>query len=161
MATVTLFTPYNSAAETWDSYIVCFECVLEANDFTEISDNRKRALFLNYCSPDIFETARALLAPQAIQTVPWDMLQNKLRHHYAPKPSRIAHRHAFHHRNQAEGESINSYIAALRKAALYCEFRDLDDALLDRLVCRVKDIKLQRRLLAKTNLTLQMVLDKA
>lgn len=70
MAALKPFTPYNSASETWDSYIVRFKCFLEANDFTGISDNRKRALFLSYCGLDIFETARALLAPVAIQTVP-------------------------------------------------------------------------------------------
>ena len=32
---------------------------------------------------------------------------------------------------------------------------------MDRVVCGVRDIKLQRRLLAKTNLTLQMALDEA
>ena len=161
MAALLPFAPYNPASETWDSYLARFDCFLEANDFAEITDNRKRALFLNFCGPEIFETAKALLAPIAIQSAKWDELQSKLQNHYAPKPSRIARRHAFHHRNQAEGESINQYVAALRKAALYCEFGDLEDALLDRVVCGVRDIKLQRRLLAKTNLTLQMALDEA
>ncbi|CAI7935558.1 Hypothetical predicted protein, partial [Podarcis lilfordi] len=63
------------------------------------------------------------------------MIQEKLRNHYAPKPSKIAARHAFYHRNQAEGESINNYTTALQQAAMHCEFRDLDDALKDRIVC--------------------------
>ncbi|KAG8142838.1 hypothetical protein E2320_006026 [Naja naja] len=88
-------------------------------------------------------------------------LQSKLWTHHVPKPSRIAHWHAFHHWNQAEGESINKYIATLPKAALYCEFRDLDDALLDRVVCGVRNVKLQWHLLAKTDLALPMELDKA
>lgn len=76
--------------------------------------------------------------------------------HYAPKPSWIACWHAFYHRNQAEGELINQYIAALRKAGLYCKFRDLDEFLLDRVVCEVRDVKLQQYLLAKPNFNLQM-----
>lgn len=56
---------------------------------------------------------------------------------------------------------INQYIEALRKAAAYREFRELDEVLLDRLICGVRDINLQRRLLAKPNLTLQTALDKA
>lgn len=52
-------------------------------------------------------------------------------------------------------------MAALRKAALYCEFHDLDDALLDRLVYRVKNIKLQRCLLARQNLMPQIVMEEA
>ncbi|XP_032069726.1 uncharacterized protein K02A2.6-like [Thamnophis elegans] len=40
----------------------------------------------------------------------------KLTSHYAPSPSKIARRHAFHQRSQAEGESVSAYVAALRSA---------------------------------------------
>ncbi|KAG8138979.1 hypothetical protein E2320_001752 [Naja naja] len=81
--------PFAPASETWNSYFAHFDCFLKANDFAEITDNRKRALFLNFCSPDIFEIARALLAALAVQSVPWDMLQSRVRTQYAPKPSQI------------------------------------------------------------------------
>lgn len=55
----------------------------------------------------------------------------------------IASHHAFHHQNQAEGESINIYVMVLGKAALYCEFQDSDDTLLDHIICEVRDAKLQ------------------
>lgn len=74
--------------------------------------------------------------------VPWEVLQDWLRVHYAPKPSKIISRHVFHHRNQAEGESINIYVAAFQKAAIHCEFQDLDDALMDTIVYGERDIKL-------------------
>ncbi|CAI5761859.1 Hypothetical predicted protein [Podarcis lilfordi] len=83
-----------------------------------------------------------------------DMIQEKLRNHYAPKPSKIAAHHAFYHRNQAEGGSINNHTTALRQAAMHCEFQDLDGALMDRIICGVQDSRLQRRLLAKPDLTL-------
>lgn len=79
----------------------------------------------------MFETTRALLTPVTVQSMPWEMLEGKLRSHYMPMPSQIAHHHAFHHKNQREGESIKQYVVALRMAALYCDFRDLDDILLD------------------------------
>lgn len=109
----------------------------------------------------MFKTARNLLAPQKIHSVPWETLMTKLRCHYAPIPSRIALRHAFYHRNQKEGETINQFIAALRAAALYCKFRNLDDALLDRLVCGIRALQLQCHLLAKIEITLQTALDEA
>lgn len=52
-------------------------------------------------------------------------------------------------------------MAALRAAALYCEFRDLEDILLDQLICGVRDIRLQCLLLAKTDVRLQSALDEA
>ncbi|CAI5785401.1 Hypothetical predicted protein [Podarcis lilfordi] len=123
--------------------------------------NGSGGLFLSLCGPEVFEMARALVAPEAVQATPCDTIQEKLRNHYMPKPSKIAARHAFYHRNQAEGESINNYTTALRQAAMHCEFRDLDDALMDRIVCGVRDIHLQRRLLAKPDLMLQKATEEA
>ncbi|KAG8132808.1 hypothetical protein E2320_010627 [Naja naja] len=103
-----------------------------------------------------------MLAPQTVKAVSWEELQEVLGNHYAPKPLRIARRHAFRQRTQAENESISEYVAALRSAALHCGFHDqLDDMLLDQLVCGVRDLRLQRRLLAKTDLTLKQGIEEA
>lgn len=51
-------------------------------------------------------------------------------------------------------------MVSLRHAAIHCEFQDLDEAL-EQLVCRVKDLRLQHRLLASSELTLQIALDEA
>lgn len=91
MAALLPFIPFNPALETWDSYIIHFKCVLEADDFTNVADNQKRALFLNYCNMEIFEMTRALLATLSVQTVPWNTLQGKLWDHYAPRASHITH----------------------------------------------------------------------
>ncbi|CAI5780741.1 Hypothetical predicted protein [Podarcis lilfordi] len=161
MASLVPLPPFAPASESWDSYLARFDCYLQANELTQVSQERKQGLFLSLCGPEVFETARALVAPEAVQATPWDTIQERLRNHYAPKPSKIAARHAFYQRNQAEGESINNYTTALRQAAMHCEFRDLDDALMDRIVCRVRDIHLQRRLLAKPDLTLQKAIEEA
>ncbi|XP_060545241.1 uncharacterized protein K02A2.6-like [Pantherophis guttatus] len=161
-----LFTKTDSqlkdeASETWDAYIERFECFLQANDYTDFSNDRKRAHFLNACGPQIFATARALVAPLSVSTVPWPTLLAKLKGHYAPAPSRIARRFLFRQRLQKEGESLNTYLAALREEAINCEFENLDDSLLEQLVCGVHDLRLQRRLLAKTDITLQSAVDEA
>ncbi|KAG8123026.1 hypothetical protein E2320_018416 [Naja naja] len=76
-------------------------------------------------------------------------------------PLPIVCRHAFFYRNQKEDKFINQYMSALRAATLYCEFDNLDDYLLDRLVCGLKVLQLQHHLLAKTELTLKTALDEA
>ncbi|CAI5765378.1 XP_034969502.1LOW QUALITY PROTEIN: uncharacterized protein K02A2.6-like [Podarcis lilfordi] len=161
MASLAPLPPFVPASESWDSYLTRFDCYLQANELTEVSKEQKWGLFLSLCGPEVFETARALLAPEAVQAAPWDTIQEKLCNHYVPKPSKIAARHAFYHRNQAEGESINNYTTALQQAAMYCEFRDLDDALMDQIICGVWDIRLQRRLLAKPDLRLQKAIEEA
>ncbi|KAG8147532.1 hypothetical protein E2320_000168 [Naja naja] len=52
-------------------------------------------------------------------------------------------------------------MAALRTAALQCVFKELDDMLLDQLVYGVRDLRLQRCLLAKGDLTLKMAIEEA
>lgn len=109
----------------------------------------------------MFGTARALSAPQLVYTVPWETLLEKLKNHYSRAPSRITRWHTFCQRMQREGESIKKYMASLQSAALYCDFRNLDNILLDQLVCGVKDLRLQQCLLAHTELNLQTAMDEA
>lgn len=87
------------------------------------------------------------------------MLQSRLWVHYAPEPAKIVSQHTFHHWNQADRESINAYVTMLCKAAIHCEFWDLDEVHLDRLVCGVRVVKLQWCLLTKLDLTSQQAVD--
>ncbi|ETE65100.1 hypothetical protein L345_09128, partial [Ophiophagus hannah] len=126
-------------AGSWESYINRFDCFLDAIDLADISDHRKKSYFLSFCGAS-------------------EILSN----HYSPKPSQIARCHAFRRQTQAEGESISGYMAALRTAALHCGFRDyLEGMLLDQLVCGVRDLRLQRCLLAKGDLTLKTAIEEA
>ncbi|XP_060547527.1 uncharacterized protein K02A2.6-like [Pantherophis guttatus] len=153
--------PFDPTREKWVSYLTRFECSLEASDMQGLSANRKRALFLSHCGPDVFEMAESLCEPTPVQTVSWDTLMATLRAHYAPVPSKFVQRYQLRQRVQREGEPVSAYMASLRKAATHCDYRDLDDALLEQLICGVRDIRLQRRLLAKPDLTLAGALDEA
>ncbi|KAG8141483.1 hypothetical protein E2320_007101 [Naja naja] len=93
---------------------------MDAANLSDIPSNRKKAYFLSFCGATVFDTATAMLAPQTVKAVSWEELQEVLGNHYAPKPSRIARRHAFRQRTQAENESVSEYVAALRSAALHC-----------------------------------------
>ncbi|KAG8125539.1 hypothetical protein E2320_020657, partial [Naja naja] len=104
MSSALSFLCFHPSSETWESYI-----------------NRAT----------VFDTSTALLAPQTVKAVSWEDLQELLSNHYSSKPSRIARQHTFRRQVQAEGETISTYMAALRKAALHCGFRDLQDQLLD------------------------------
>ncbi|KAG8134210.1 hypothetical protein E2320_007337 [Naja naja] len=156
------FPPFRLTTETWTSYINRFECVMDTANLSDIPSNRKKAYFLSFCGTTIFNTATAMLAPQMVKAVSWEELQEVLSNHYALKPSRIARHHAFRQKSQAESKYISEYMEALRSATLHCGFRDqLDDMLLDQLVCGVRDLWLQRRLLAKADLNLKQVIEEA
>ncbi|KAG8127612.1 hypothetical protein E2320_014555 [Naja naja] len=162
MASNPAFPPFRLTAETWESYINQFGCFLDTIDLADISDHRKKSYFLSFCGATVFDTENALLAPRSIKTVPWGELQEILSNHYSPKPSCIAKRHVFRRRTQAERETISGYMAALQTAALHCGFRDyLEDMLLDQLACGVRDLRLQRCLLAKGDLTLKIAIEES
>ncbi|KAG8139206.1 hypothetical protein E2320_001973, partial [Naja naja] len=128
MSSILSFPCFHPSSETWDSYIIRFDCFLDAADLSEISNHRKKAYFLSFCGAMVFDTATALLVPQTVKAVSWEDLQELLSNHYSPKPSRIAKRHAFRRRVQAEGETISTYKAALQKAALHSKMSILSAA---------------------------------
>ncbi|XP_058020965.1 uncharacterized protein LOC131189120 isoform X1 [Ahaetulla prasina] len=161
MASYTPPAPFDPAKEKWGTYMTRFESFLEANELHGVPDNRKRAYFLSHCGPEVIDIAEALAEPTPLQSVSWPTLQTLLRNHFAPTPSKYVRRFEFGERRQMEGESIGDYMAALRRASKDCGYRDLDEVLLEQLIRGVKDIRLRRRLLAKSNLTLANALDEA
>lgn len=78
--------------------------------------------------------------------------------HFNPRPSKFVQK--FNRRDQLLNESLAEYLAALMKLSEHCEFRDLEEMLLDRLICGMKDERFQRRLLADANLTFKKVRDE-
>lgn len=62
---------------------------MEADNLLGLSVSRKRAIFLSYCSSEVFEMTEVLGAPTAIQTMPWMTLQNTLQARYVPMQSKI------------------------------------------------------------------------
>ncbi|XP_058032586.1 uncharacterized protein K02A2.6-like [Ahaetulla prasina] len=130
-------SPFEPANEAWEAYLERFECFLQANGLSDLSSDRKRGYFLSFCGRDIFATARALTAPQPVSSVPWETLLEKLRAHYCGS-FRIARRHAFRQRFQKEKPLTTTWLP-----------------------CVSPPYNLQRRLLARNDVTLQIALDEA
>ena len=76
--------------------------------------------------------------------------------HHTPQPSAIVQRFNFNSRSQKEGETVAAFVAELRRLSEHCEYgATLDDMLRDRIVCGVRDSRVQKRLLAESVLTFQ------
>ena len=73
----------------------------------------------------------------------------------------IYERNEFNNRNQNIGENVDDYITSLRKMARKCNFGMLSDVLIrDRIVCRILDNAVRKRLLEQPSLTLNQCIDK-
>ena len=82
--------------------------------------------------------------------------------YYKPKPSVIVQRYKFNMRVRKQGESVATYVAALRELAEHCSYgTTLKEMLRDRLVCGVNHEGIQRKLLGEKNLTYETALTLA
>ena len=145
---------FNPDKETWTAYTERLEEYFLANDVE--SAEKQRAVLLSVCGASTYQLIRDLLAPDRPNTKSFREIVKIVQEHHQPPPSFIVQRYNFNMRNQEEGESISTFIANLRRLSEHCKYeRILDDMLRDRLVCGVRDKRIQQRLLAEPELTFQ------
>ena len=84
---------------------------------------------------------------------------SKFDSHFEPQVSVIYERYKFRNQKQVEGESIETYLTALKTLALACKYQDKDDQICDSLVCGVCDPSSVEKLLCEPKLTLKLAED--
>lgn len=144
----------------WGEYSERLEQYFLAN---KIEDGAtKRAVFLSSVGAAAYSTLRSLCVPQKPSEIPIATLLEKLKLHYDPKPSAIVARYRFNSCSQSAKESIQDYVARLRKLSSDCEYgTNLSEMIRDRLVCGVHNEAIQSKLLAETDLTLDKAIETA
>lgn len=96
--------------------------------------------------PDVYGVLGNLLAPE----LPKELMIS----HHSPKPILTAESFKIHSRSQYESETVAQFVVELKRLALQCAFGTFfEDALLDRLVCGLKSVEIQKTLLAERGLT--------
>ena len=87
-------------------------------------------------------------------------LVNLVKNHLNPRLSSIVYRSKFNSRFRQQRETIQQKVAELRNSSEHCEFGDqLEKMLRDRLVCGVNDERIQRRLLAESQLEFKKAME--
>ena len=138
----------------FDKYVERMEQYYVANDVED--DKKKVAIFITVVGKDAYTLLRSLLSPEKPNTKSFAEITKTLSEHFKPKRIIIAERYKFHERKQEIGESVNDFVAAIKKLSLHCEFGYfLNDALRDKLVCGIADIKVRKRLLVERDLTFE------
>ena len=146
--------------EEWTSYVEHLNYYLIANEVTD--DTKKCAILMSGCGPMTYKTICSLVDSETCKTIKYNDLVGIVTSHFDPKPSSIVQRFKFYNRSREKGESIATYVAALRGLAEHCEYRDsLKIMLRDRLVCGINHEGIQRQLLSEKNLTYNNALEIA
>ena len=127
-----------------------------------VDEDKQVPILLSAIGSATYALLSDLLAPDPPKTKSLSEISVVLRRHYEPKRAVIAERFHFHKRDQAVGESITDYDAALRRLATHCRFGGtLEEVLRDRLVCGLRHENIQRRLLSEVELTYAKAMDIA
>ena len=146
-----LLGEFNPEKETWTSYTERIDEYFLANDVE--SPEKQRAILLSVCGASTYQKIRDLLAPEKPKSKSFTEIVKLVQDHHQPPPSFIVQRFNFNMTNQKEGESISDFIANLRRISEHCKYgTNLEDMLRDRIVCGVRDKRIQQRLLAEPDL---------
>ena len=141
---------FGNTKENWVTYVKRLERFFLAND---IDDDHKVPTLLNLIGGKTYTLLRDLLAPGKPATKSFQQIVTAVQEHLSLTPLEIAERFHFYKRNQHEGESSLSYMAKLRKLVTYCNFGgNLNEAVRDRLVCGLRNMQIQKRLLSEAKL---------
>ena len=151
---------FDKSKEEWTQYIERMDHFFAANDITDAG--KKKSVFLAVIGPTTYSLLRNLVSPSKPGDKTFEELAKALQEHYNPTPSETVQRSKFHSRVRRQGESIAEFVAELRSLAEFCNFgTSLNDMLRDRLVCGINSSKVQQRLLAEKDLTLDKAVDLA
>ena len=151
--------PFDVENEDFTEYSERFEMFLQANAIT--GDERQRAVFLSTMGGPAYKLLRSLVG-DSIRTRKLAELVKDLGDHLKPAPNEIAERFRFFKRDRKHGESVNDYVAELRKLSEHCAFGDqLNVYLRDRFVCGLNSESIQQKLLSLKELDLAKALNMA
>lgn len=128
--------------EDFTQYKERLEHYFKANDINVGA--KKVSIFLSVVGAKTYALLRNLIAPDAPGDKTFAQLTEVLEKHFQPRQSEIVQRYKFNIRTRGPGETLNSFVAELRKLAQGCNFGDqLDNMLRDRFVVGVNDKQIQ------------------
>ena len=139
--------------QVWDNYEIASRLKTESKEF-------RTATLLTCIGQEALEIYDGLAFDDETQKKDIDVVLKKLEEFCIGTTNEIYERYLFNKRDQAEGESIDTYVAALRSLSKTCNYGTLTDNLIrDRMVVGILDKGIRMKLLQESKLTLQSCID--
>ncbi|XP_039750964.1 uncharacterized protein LOC120627154 [Pararge aegeria] len=143
-------TEFKVQSDNWKLYVERLEQYFLVN---KIGLDLQVPTLITVMGAESYELLVSLCTPDKPNTKSFKELTSIMANHLQPKPSELAERYKFRHRQQGEAESIADYIAVLKKMSKTCEFgTGLQESLRDQLVCGIKSEIIRQRLFAENKL---------
>ncbi|XP_026006848.1 synaptotagmin-14 isoform X1 [Astatotilapia calliptera] len=160
MATIGTLVAFDPKNQTWDEYTEILEQFFVANGIDDAE--KQRAILISVVGAATYSLMRNLLSPAKPKDKTFQELVLLMKNHFDPKPSEIVQRYKFDSRSRKPNETVMEYVAELRRLAQDCNYGNtLQQMLRDRIVCGIKEDRIQRRLLSEIDLTFDKALSIA
>lgn len=157
MVTLGTLAAFDQKNQTWEEYCEIMEQFFAANNIDD--GDRQRAILICVIGASTYSLMWNLLSLDKPKDKTYTELVRLLKNHFDPKPSEIVQRYKFDSRSHKSNESVMEYVAELRRLAQDCNYGDtLQLMLRDRIVCGINNDRIQRQLLAETDLTFNKAL---
>ena len=157
MATFGTLKEFCPASDSITTYLQRAKLYFTAN---KVPQELQVAILLTSIGASTYDRLCDLLAPDDPSTRTLKQISELLKSHFEPPRIEIAERFHFRKREQAPGEPIVEYDAALRKLATHCNFgANLETELRDQIVCGLQQESVQRQLLTKADLTYKKTME--
>lgn len=160
-----LETTGSSPAEAWLKWKAKFTNYLEATNMLKETQERKMAIMLHVIGDEAQELTDTFVyhneqGESITQGITLQMLIDKFDEFYIPKKNITYERRKFLTTMQKDNQSIEDYVAELRKTIKTCEYGQFaEDFIKDQLVGGIKDDQVRERLLRVHDLNLNKALE--
>ena len=154
----------SALAPRWKKWLQSFQYFLVAKGV--VNDTQKKALLLHTAGIEIQELYEMRTDPgtdtfEENTATEYEKTVRTLNVYFVTKLNEPYERHVFRSMTQQDGETVDQFIARLRKQAQNCNFNDPDFDIRDQVIDKCQSSVLRRKLLGKENLTLTKVQDVA
>ncbi len=135
---------FDLSKDSWNKYVEILGHFLLLNKITDEAE--KRSVLLTSCGPVTYHVVRGLVQPASPNDKTFDELCTLVQNHFSPRPSEIVQLFRFNSRVRESRETVQTYLAELRRLFEHCNFGNtLDDMLRDRIVCGINNAALQKK----------------
>lgn len=141
----------------WEMFVDRLDRYFIANKITE----QKRAVLLSKVNAYTYEEIAKIFKPEKPKNKTYEEIVDKVKDYLKPPASFLVYRYEFRQRKQTTNESIKEYVTALKVMADKFEFKDLNDQVLDQLVCGLASKAITAELLKMDTLKLETAFKKA
>ncbi|XP_055714912.1 uncharacterized protein K02A2.6-like [Phlebotomus papatasi] len=160
----TNFEMFDAAKGTWSRWLMRLEESLEC--FEIANEKKKRSVIMHYMGQSAYNKLCDRILPRTPRDLTYEEIVSELKECFDPTPNEIVEIFGFQKREQQEGESCDEFLAALRKLSTHCNFgcsscNHLKKSIRNQFVMGIRNKSIQKRLLEKRDLTLELAVDIA